>query len=518
MNPETIAGRYGTLEADRLPFLERAYTCAELTIPSLLPRAGTTAGATLYEPWQSVGARGVNHLANRFHTVVLPANAPFFRLKPDMGRVERMTPDERAKAEVEKALSVLEQRVKDNIEGAEVRGTALEAMKHLLVAGNFLCYAPPEGGLKGFRLDRYVVRRDDMGNLLELIVKETVAPEVVPPEIRKAAPVMPLSSAKPKAGKTEQLDLYTRVWRNGNHYRVEQEVNGHIIESSRGSYPLDALPWFPLRLVKVDGEDYSRSHVEEYLGDLRSLENLSKAIVEGVAALAKLIILVNPSGVTTVKTIKDAKNGDVRSGRADDVSMVQADGKAVDFRVAKELAGEIENRLAYAFLLNSAIQRSGERVTAEEIRFMAGELEQAQGGAYSMLATEFQLPLVNVVIRRMKSKGDFPRLPKGLVKPLIVTGLDALGRSADFIRLNEFLDFAAKVVPPDQLPLYLNVPDALNRGAAGIGIDTGGLINTQEQIQAAMQQQQLQEAAQAAVPGAMQIARDQMAPDATAPQ
>ncbi len=64
------------------------------------------------------------------------------------------------------------------------------------------------------------------------------------------------------------------------------------------SYPLDALPWLPLRLRQVDGEDYSRSHVEEFLGDLRSLENLTKAIVEGVAALAKLIILVKSNGVT----------------------------------------------------------------------------------------------------------------------------------------------------------------------------------------------------------------------------
>lgn len=519
---QTIAARYATGEGDRTQYLNRAYTCAELTIPALLPRNGTS-GANLYEPWQSVGSRGVNFLANKFHTAVLPPNAPFMRLQQDEARIEQMTADPSALAAMDEALSNLERRVMKNIEGAETRATALEAFKHLIVCGNYLLFVPPEGGLKGFRMDRYIVRRDDMGNLIELIVKETVAPEVVPAEIRAAAPVRPAAvlsgEVSMPVSRADQLDLYTRVWRNGNHYRVEQEVNGHIVPSSLGSYPLDALPWLPLRLVKVDGEDYSRSHVEEFLGDLRSLENLSKAIVEGVAALAKLIILVKPNGVTTIKSIKDAKNGDVRSGNADDVTFVQAEGKSVDFRVAKELAGDIEGRLSYAFLLNSAVQRSGERVTAEEIRYVAGELEQAQGGAYTMLAKDFQLPLVTLTIARMKRQGTFPRLPAGLVKPIALTGLDALGRGADFMRLRDLMGALQGFLPPDVLAQYLNPTDLIKRVAAGLGVDSKGLVRTAEEVAQAQQQAMLQQAAQDAVPGAMNIARDQMAPQqGAAPQ
>lgn len=510
----SIAARYAQAEGDRQPYLNRAYTCAELTIPALLPRNGT-AGQNLYEPWQSVGSRGVNFLANKFHTAVLPPNAPFLRMQQDDALVEQMTADPEALSALNEALSNLERRIMKNIEGAELRATALEAFKHLIVAGNYLVFVTPEGLLKGFRLDRYIVRRDDMGSLIELICKETVAPEVVPAEIRAAAqdgPTAVLNGQAPPISKSNQLDLYTRVWRNGNHYRVEQEVNGHIVPSSRGSYPLDALPWLPLRLVKVDGEDYSRSHVEEFLGDLRSLENLSHAIVEGVHALAKLVILVKPNGVTTVKTIKDAKNGDVRSGNAEDVTFVQANGKAVDFNVAVQLADKIEARLSYAFLLNSAVQRSGERVTAEEIRYVAGELEQAQGGAYTMLAKDFQLPLVNLAIVRMKRQGTYPRLPKGLVKPVPLTGLDALGRGADFMRLRDYMQALMGFLPPEVISVYLNPSDLMKRVAAGLGIDAKGLVRTPEEVQQAQQQAQMEQAAQAAVPGAMAIAKDQMAP------
>ena len=64
-----------------------------------------------------------------------------------------------------------------------------------------------------------------------------------------------------------------------------------------------------------------------------------------------------------------------------------------DFRVAQESAQKIEERLAAAFLLNSSVQRDAERVTAEEVRFMAQELESTLGGVYSVLSQEFQLPL-----------------------------------------------------------------------------------------------------------------------------
>ncbi|WP_338419937.1 portal protein, partial [Xylella fastidiosa] len=55
-------------------------------------------------------------------------------------------------------------------------------------------------------------------------------------------------------------------------------------------------------------------------------------------------------------------------------------GKQADLTVAKAVSDQIEARLSYAFMLNSAVQRTGERVTAEEIRYVASELEDTLGG------------------------------------------------------------------------------------------------------------------------------------------
>ena len=165
----------------------------------------------------------------------------------------------------------------------------------------------------------------------------------------------------------------------------------------------------------------------------------------------------------------------------------------------------------YAFLLNTAIQRQAERVTAQEIRFMAQELESALGGVYSILSQELQLPLVNILMERMQSTQKIPKLPKGTVTPVIVTGVEALGRGNDLQKLREYVIDLVQLanVSPETIQ-RINFGDLVARLATGHGIDTIGLIKTEEQLQAELQQQQeaqqqqmLSEAMKDSAPGVM---------------
>jgi hypothetical protein len=61
----TVQGRYDLLVSYREPYLQRGFDCAELTLPALLPRYGHTSTNILPTPYQSVGARGVNHLSSK---------------------------------------------------------------------------------------------------------------------------------------------------------------------------------------------------------------------------------------------------------------------------------------------------------------------------------------------------------------------------------------------------------------------------------------------------------------------
>ena len=163
--------------------------------------------------------------------------------------------------------------------------------------------------------------------------------------------------------------------------------------------------------------------------------------------------------------------------------------------------------MSYAFLLNTAIQRDAERVTAQEIRYMAQQLETAMGGIYSLLSQEFQLPLVTILMKRMASANEIPTLPKGSVQPTIITGVEALGRGNDLQKLREFvaeIGNLAQINPA--IAQSLNSQDLIKRIATGLGIETEGLIKTEEQLaqeqeeaQSQMEDQQMMGMAEKAV-------------------
>ena len=169
--------------------------------------------------------------------------------------------------------------------------------------------------------------------------------------------------------------------------------------------------------------------------------------------------------------------------------------KQFDLQVVERMIAKLEERLSFAFL-HTAIQRQAERVTAQEIRYMAEQLETAMGGVYSLLSQEFQLPLVAILMKRMESANEIPTLPKkGSVNPTIITGIEALGRGNDLQKLREFVAEIGNLAQINPAVVQsLNPDDLIKRIATGLGIDTDGLIKSQEQLaqEAAAQEEQMQ--------------------------
>ena len=501
-NPNTAAGRYSALANLRDAYLERAREISKLTIPSLMPPEGHTGVEDLYQTFQSVGARGVNHLSSKLLLTLLPPLHPFFRLDTDRFVLEglKQSAGPEAAEEVRSALTLLERAVLDDSEEKADRVAVFELLKHLLVTGNGLLYDMPEDGLKLYHLDRYVVKRDPMGSLLEVVVKESIAPVALPESVRGIIE----DKLRQNEDASPTVDVYTWIKRDAKRYKIHQEVMDVVISQSIGSYPLDGLPWYALRMIRIDGEDYGRGFVEEYYGDLKSLEGLTKAIVEGSAAAAKLLILVHPNASTSIKTIAEAPNGAIREGNAEEISFLHME-KFNDFRVALDTMIRIEMRLSQAFLLNSSVQRDAERVTAEEIRLMAQELEDALGGVYSLLTHEFQLPYVRNRLRVLSRKPEWPKLPKGIVKPKIITGLEALSRGHERNSLIEYMATLNATFGEAEVNRRINTGNLMKRLADMDGIDTDGLIKTDEEVAQADQQAQMMQMGQQLGPEIMKM-------------
>lgn len=497
-NTNSAKSLYEKWASDREPFLRRARECSLYTIPFLIPPEGHKGTSDFATPWQGIGAWGVNSLTAKLLLALLPPNAPFFRYKISDQALKELggSPDMRAK--IEESLAGIEREIKNEIESSSIRVGIYESLRNLLVAGNSLIYLPTTGGVRIFRLDRYVVKRDAMGNVIHIITKENVSPLLLPPEVQSAISKEEVEERDSrKLSDEHDVELYTHVCREKNKWSVYQEVKGVRIKGSEGSYPLNKSPWIPIRFTRIDGEDYGRGYVEEYLGDLKSLEGLSQAIVEGSAAAAKVLFLVKPNGTTKGKKLAAAKNGSIVEGNAEDVSTLQLE-KFSDFRVASETIQKIQERLSNAFMMNSSASRNAERVTAEEIRFMASELEATLGGVYSILSIELQLPLVSNTQFRMERQRKLPVLPKGTVTPVIVTGMEALGRGNDLNKLTTFSNVIGTALASEVVTRELNVGDYITRVGTSLGIDMAGLVKSEEQkaqeAQAAQQQAMLQQA------------------------
>lgn len=488
----SAASLYGKLESKRSPFLMRARDCAKFTIPTLVaPTFGSTGAYKFSTPWQGMGARGVNNLSSKLLLALFPPNSPFFKLQIDDFTLEQLTKQEGMRGQVEEGLNKIERAVQAEIEKGAIRVAAFEALKHLVVTGNILLYLPDAGGMRVFHLDHYMIQRDPMGNVLDIIVEEQVSPATLSSDIQEFIGYSSETEAT-DISREKSLKLYTHIYREENEWEVYQEIQGKMIPGSLGSYPIDKSPWIPVRFSRVDNEDYGRGYVEEYLGDIKSLDGLSQAIVEGSAIAAKTVFLVNPNGTTNPRALETAENGAIIEGMEQDVSTLGLN-KYNDYRVALETITTINERLSYAFLLNSAVQRSGDRVTAEEIRYMATELESALGGIYSILSQELQLPIVNRIMFAMERAKKLPILPKGTVQPVIVTGMEALGRGNDLNKLQQFLSVLTSSIGAEATMQRLNVGDAIMRVGTALGIDMKGLVKSDQQLQAEQQAQQQQQ-------------------------
>ena len=485
----TSAARYHQLAGQRQVVLDRARECSKLTLPWLVPPEGTTEGYKLPTPFQSVGARGAISLTAKLLTTVLPPNSSFFRLDIEEFTLKEISQDPKLKTEIETALSMVERTTSMAIETSHMRVGVHEAILHLVVAGNALVHFRPEGGVAVYGIDRFVCVRDPSGEDVEIIAFEQAAIETLPDEVRALLPPAQMGNSPTgtiTAGQTAKL--YTHLRRvSAKKWEVVQSVNDTEIPSTRGSYPVDLCPWRPLRWNRVDGESYGRGHVEAYLGDLKTLEALSQAIVEFAAGAAKVIPLVNPNGVTDEKDLSNAENFEFVPGVAEDISFVRIE-KYSDLQVAKNLADDITLRLTQGFLMGSSIQRAGERVTAEEIRYMAADLEATIGGVYALLAQELQLPLVAILMDQLTKKKRLPVLPKGTVSPTITTGLDALSRANDLNKLDRLVAGLRDLYGPEALAAETNVGDYVKRRAAALGLNIDGLVKSDEQKRAEAEQ------------------------------
>ncbi len=322
----TLADEYESLKQDRQPYLSKAKEACKYTIPSLIADCDTKKNnrkivKIIETPNQSVGADGVNNLSAKITTTMLPPNQTFFKFSMDKITIANQATVEGAdkskfEQDVNKGLSIIEKALLDYQEQSGDRVCVGEAIKHQLIAGNVFLVHDPKDGLRYYPLDRFVVKRDYCGNVIKAITEETVNFYALPKKIQDEV-MMKILQKRVKKNDTsdlrledEELTLYTGFKREDKFWTVTQEVEGIKLDTD-GKYPIEICPFMALRYTAIDGESYGRGLIEEYIGDISYLDTLSLAIKQASLAGSKLVMLVNPNGLTKIKHLSEAKNGEI---------------------------------------------------------------------------------------------------------------------------------------------------------------------------------------------------------------
>jgi hypothetical protein len=470
------AERYGQLVPHREQFLQRARHNAMLTIPSLMPLEGHDGKSHMIEPYQSLGATGVMAMASRLTMALIPAGRPHLRLAIPPQILMKMEGE--VSPETNQMLAKAESLVQASAERANWRAATLEGTQQLLVVGSIVEETLEDDTIRLHRLDNFVWRRDFRGNMLECVLREFWDRNSIPEEVRPPA----ATNTALMARDAEDIEVFTliRLMTRGDNefYEVETQLGtGEIIREKKEFEPA-ALRYRFLRWSATPGEDYGRSKTEDIVGDLRSLDSLTKQALEISAMGAKHFTMVRPGA--TANGLKNrltrVRNGDVVLGDFESVEMKQFQISS-GYQVLADQITKLEERISRAFLLLSGgAQRNAERVTATEIERDVQELEATLGGVFSTLSLEMLEKRTELLIEDMKAREEFPQIEREELQVVILTGLEALSRERDVSRgvqaaqiLNQFgEEGVARTklnVILDKILVGLGFPDAVKSEA-----------------------------------------------------
>jgi hypothetical protein len=434
-----------------------------MTLPYILPEQGSKASSEMNKHgYSGVGAESVNHLANKITSTLFPVSEPFFslRIDPDL-ELELRERGAKARTALEAYFVELADLADRKMQKLKMRPQLVNYEKHLLISGN-ACLVFTDRGVKMLGLDSYITKRTAEGAVSLGITCEDILFTDLPSDMQS------IVLANNPGKKPEDLDkqkLYTGYQLIDNDSYVITQAVDNIPVMKPKTVSAEKLPAIFGRYTATTGEDYGRGLVEDHCGDFHVVEFLSKARALGAAIMMDIKYLVRPGSLTNVTTFNKAETGTYLQGLADDIVPVQLE-KYADHQFISSIISEYTERIGRAFLMLQTQVRDSERTTAYEIQRMANEIDASKGGNYSMQSADLQQP-VAVQLLDMIS----PKLMNDGIEPMIVTGLEALGRARKLEKIMQYTELMGLTAAwPDEIKAATDMREYSDVIASQVGL------------------------------------------------
>ena len=499
MEQKKAARHWSEMDNKRRALLTRWERYASYTIPRIcLPSDFSEKSSELKHDWQAVGAQAVNHVVNKLMLALFAPSRPFMRLE--------LTAKARAQLaeQVDEAMidDILGEGERKAIKHMDTRGDIRPALhlglSNLVITGNALFKFPESKGDK-FRClycRDWAVQRSGSGEVLRLATREKYAFGELEEAVQDA-----YREQRPGQKPDDEVTHYVIILRNAKGgYELKQFINDcYLGEEFDGAYKdYAALPYKVITWQLADNADYGSGLVEDYAGDFAATSAMSEAQVRAAILACEFRWLVNPAGFTKPEDLEESENGAALPGNEKDITPLTP-GTGNNLQIITSVLESYVRRIGQGFLLASAVTRDAERVTAQEIRMQATELETSLGGAYSRIAVELQTPIAIWLLEEIDLKIDGKAINLS-----IVTGLDALSRSGDLDALRQaMVDINTVNTLPPQAQDWLNLGAIYSTIMNGHGLPSGKYVKDaqtvaqEQQARAAAEQQQQINAASA---------------------
>lgn len=448
-----LKSTWDAMDAQKGDLVSRSEQYSAWTLPGL---CSSTLNASEQEvSFVEIGPALVNNLANHIADVMFPTDQPFFTigLSPkslwnmrqetgaeDMG--EGADPISDAMDSVREEFVFVEGYAMSALNIPMYRTRAVEALKHTIVTGNTVIRRVDKERIV-YGVKDFCVERMYDGTVFRLILRDSMRVAAAPQEIRDRIKADGQAHAYPDDA---TISLFTYYELKNNRYHQRQSYDHWELEDSKKSYRLADRPFVDIPWSLTSGEHYARGLVEENRRVFNSLDKTTEALYDITGIACDIKLLVNPSSNLNVHELNRSPRGSYHSGKEGDISAQQGI-KLQDYQIMVNRIEMLERRLSQVFLLASGGVRDAERVTAEEIRQHANELERAFGGLYSRLALTWQMSEAEWALNNIA-----PDVDLDLMEIRIVTGMESLSREG---QLNNFR------LAMSDLALVANIPESL---------------------------------------------------------
>ena len=475
-NKKTVGQRYEELRSTVSQYESRAEEMSRLTKPMIFPKDGFSSSTKHQDSLSSsMGAIAVDSLTNKIVNSLLPSSSIPFKFDPDNEALEMISlGDASIRSEINTELTNQSIKVNKEMEAQDMRTPTYDIIQYAMVVGALVIEKLPEKGIKYHGLRTIGVELDDEGEAVDIILEEKIHPKKLPEGIELTAEL---------EDSEDKLTLLTRYMYDNGTWTMTQELEGEPYGDEK-TYNNENVPVQYIGWSFNKGDTYHRSFCESRKGDLNSYDLLAKVVNQGALLSSKALIMVNPLGTTKKVAVAKSENGDVIDGRQDDITSFQLQ-KNYDYQVSLQRLAELKESLSESFLMNVSATRQAERVTAQEVAYMAREVETVLSGMYSKFSNKITKRYITWIMNELSIKFE-------AVDVNIITGLNALGADVEAQKLDAYVGRIAQYEATN----LLKMREVIDRYANYIGINTVGLIKSEQEIQqeqqAAMQQQQQQ--------------------------